>query len=671
MAPFLLPNMPFASQAQQRFAFGTHQPWAKRWARATDFANLPKRVRVKLRQARQKDVSAAAPAAGYAHGPGGLASAPGLGGKRQKAAASSAGMAMRISGPISMPSTSDSRSGVFGETAYQIPSQSFQTRSRNDSPRRSQKAETPDRHDGPSATIVSSRPQHGQSSAIDSIGPIDSSNPQYSTREKTWSAAARAAALEARRRNAKRRAASGGTASSSSSSAGRLARSGRASGSGRSGRAGRSPIETSIDKLQRAAERQAARADNRAATLRKLNIAPDGQQALEALRGGQQPDPAALARGGFVDAGLVEQARDGSYRLTASGRAALSAADAGDLGRAGDTISAARDRATAREQRRQAAADRKRAAEAKRQAAAQRRAELAKRRTASGGRASTSDQPAAETGPEADSGDAQQVLVDRLRGLLEQARARQARATEQAAKRGRGRSWARVIMPKRVRRKAHMMSRDEEKAMFANLAKSGKLRRKKPGTAAASGQKEEPKKEAPKGLHQAISEAEDKIRAQRHETAHVFSPNGESLFSNDGGKDYVDFSDAAIANIKGRNATLTHNHPGGWDYPKNDPRHAGNSFSLEDARMAVAADLAEIRAVTPTRTYSLRRPPSGWDGSKLERAYADVNRETRRTFTDRIQHGQMTIAEAEAQHTHTVWQQVAAAIGAGYSYEGT
>ena len=557
--------MPYASLQQARWAHATRQPFAAEWDKLTDFSKLPKRVRVKLRQARQKDVSAAPAAAGYAHGPGGLASAPGLGGKRQKA----------------------------------------------------------------------------------------------------WSEAARAAALEARRRNAKRRAASGGTASSSSS---RTA-SGRR-GSGRSGRAGRSPIEASIDRLQRAAERQAARADNRAATLRKLNIAPDGQQALEALRGGQQPDPAALARGGFIDAGLVEQARDGSYRLTASGRAALSAADAGDLGRAGDTISAARDRATAREQRRQAAADRKRAAEQKKLAAAQRRAELAKRRTASGGRASTSD-PAADQGPEAGSGDAQQALVDRLRGLLEQARARQARATEQAARRGRGRSWARVIMPKRVRRKAHMMSRDEEKAMFANLAKSGKLRRRKPGGAAAGGQKEEPKKETPKGLRHAVSEAEDKIRAQRYETAHVFGPNGEPLFSNDGGKDYVNFSDAAIANIKGKNATLTHNHPGGWDYPKNDPRHAGNSFSLEDARMAVAADLAEIRAVTPTRTYSLRRPSSGWDGAKMERAYAAVNRETRRTFTDRIQHGQMTIAEAEAQHTHTVWQQVAAAIGAGYSYEGT
>lgn len=37
--------MPFRSQAQQRFAFGTGQPWAKRWAAETDFAKLPKRVK--------------------------------------------------------------------------------------------------------------------------------------------------------------------------------------------------------------------------------------------------------------------------------------------------------------------------------------------------------------------------------------------------------------------------------------------------------------------------------------------------------------------------------------------------------------------------------------------------------------------------------------------------
>ena len=37
--------MPFASTAQQRWAFGTGQPFAKRWAAETDFAKLPRRVK--------------------------------------------------------------------------------------------------------------------------------------------------------------------------------------------------------------------------------------------------------------------------------------------------------------------------------------------------------------------------------------------------------------------------------------------------------------------------------------------------------------------------------------------------------------------------------------------------------------------------------------------------
>lgn len=40
--------MPFRSTAQQRFAFGTGQPWAKRWAAETDFSKLPRRARKKI-----------------------------------------------------------------------------------------------------------------------------------------------------------------------------------------------------------------------------------------------------------------------------------------------------------------------------------------------------------------------------------------------------------------------------------------------------------------------------------------------------------------------------------------------------------------------------------------------------------------------------------------------
>lgn len=64
---------PFVSRRQQRFAFATGQPWAKRWAHETSFSGLPEK----------KDVAPVA-TAGAARGPGGLMSAPGMGSVRRK-----------------------------------------------------------------------------------------------------------------------------------------------------------------------------------------------------------------------------------------------------------------------------------------------------------------------------------------------------------------------------------------------------------------------------------------------------------------------------------------------------------------------------------------------------------------------------------------------------------
>lgn len=144
-------------------------------------------------------------------------------------------------------------------------------------------------------------------------------------------------------------------------------------GRARKPKAAAKPKKTTLTPEQRVAARDAKRAQTQTDTLTKLNIAPDGQAALLALRKGDQPDPAAIARGGFEDAGLVERAGDGSYRLTASGRAALSAAQT-DPGRTGDTISAARDRVGARKQRQQAATDRKQQTQARHDAVVTRRA---------------------------------------------------------------------------------------------------------------------------------------------------------------------------------------------------------------------------------------------------------------------------------------------------------
>ena len=136
---------------------------------------------------------------------------------------------------------------------------------------------------------------------------------------------------------------------------------------------GRKPTKTEAERQaaqqakrdQRTQEREQARETARSQVYERMGIAPDGRQALESLRRGEQPDPAAIARGGFVDAGLVEQAEDGSYRMTPAGRALTSAADSGDTGRAGDTISSSRDRLSARRARQAEQAKKRQARAAK------------------------------------------------------------------------------------------------------------------------------------------------------------------------------------------------------------------------------------------------------------------------------------------------------------------
>ena len=181
-------------------------------------------------------------------------------------------------------------------------------------------------------------------------------------RTKAWSDAARAAAIATRRRNAglpesgNAPNADARNLTNARREAAQLAKVPKqpkiaspkhGGGKGGKGPKAAKPKKVALTTEQKRAARLATRDQNRASALAKMNIAPDGQQALDALRQGNQADPSAVARGGFVEAGLVHQAADGSYQLTPTGRAAMSAADAGDTGRLGATIASARDRATA------------------------------------------------------------------------------------------------------------------------------------------------------------------------------------------------------------------------------------------------------------------------------------------------------------------------------------
>lgn len=291
--------MPFRSTAQQRFAFGTDQPWAKRWADETDFAKLPKRVR-RLAKRRRKDAGVAGLAIPPT-GPNALFNQPGVESRRAKRLKRRrkdydpiARLEAYVSSPAYTPDGADA-------LAQQIPAL----------PRLKGKQLAP----GITQIKGNLCNVHGK------YGPCDE-------------------------------ALSGGK------------------GKKPKGPKAKKPVKTPE---QRLAERQAQHDKNRADTLRKLNIAPDGQEALAALRAGGQADENAIKHGGFEAAGLVERGRDGAYRLTSSGRAMLSAADAGDVGRAGATIGSASDRTAARGERVAASSERKRQAQARREQAAARR----------------------------------------------------------------------------------------------------------------------------------------------------------------------------------------------------------------------------------------------------------------------------------------------------------
>lgn len=145
---------------------------------------------------------------------------------------------------------------------------------------------------------------------------------------------------------------------------------------------------------QRQEARQAKRQQNTADVAKRMaasdtGLSPSGVKALTAFAGGTQPD--AQAGAGLAKMGLAEQAADGSYRMTATGRAAVAAMAAGDYQRTVDAISRGTDTSGKREQRQQertsrqqAQAQKRQEAEAKRQArreqVAARRAEAAKRK---------------------------------------------------------------------------------------------------------------------------------------------------------------------------------------------------------------------------------------------------------------------------------------------------
>lgn len=106
--------------------------------------------------------------------------------------------------------------------------------------------------------------------------------------------------------------------------------------------------------------------------------------------------------------------------------------------------------------------------------------------------------------------------------------------------------------------------------------------------------------------------AERTIRGDGIETAFVFDRKGNVLKMVKGTSNSV-----AIGKVP-KDSVVTHNHP------------SNASFSPADIMTAIGLDMAEIRAVGKTYTYSLTRPKKGWgDPAKAIAEYNKASKEAK------------------------------------------
>lgn len=170
------------------------------------------------------------------------------------------------------------------------------------------------------------------------------------------------------------------------------------------------------------------------------------------------------------------------------------------------------------------------------------------------------------------------------------------------------------------------------------------------------------------GLTKAVSDVESNIRQNKsYETGVLFNKDGNIVIDKRGRSRSVQFTkDECLLMNDG---IFTHNHPGAWGYAENDIMRIGNSFSIQDIALAVGNNLAEMRAVTPNYTFSMKRPDGGWGISveELMILYNDENRNLRLEFTRRINKGTLTISQASATHFHILWKRLSKKLGFDYS----
>lgn len=125
-----------------------------------------------------------------------------------------------------------------------------------------------------------------------------------------------------------------------------------------------------------------------------------------------------------------------------------------------------------------------------------------------------------------------------------------------------------------------------------------------------------------------LAAEESRIRTQNVEHGVVIDEDGKVVSRHVGNRGAVNID------VK-ENSVVTHNHPGAdlrdteSVYGRNSTGIAGRvgrSFSAGDIRETINGNAKEVRAVTRTYTFSLKRPAGGWgiSGAEAEREYRSI-----------------------------------------------
>lgn len=168
---------------------------------------------------------------------------------------------------------------------------------------------------------------------------------------------------------------------------------------------------------------------------------------------------------------------------------------------------------------------------------------------------------------------------------------------------------------------------------------------------------------------------EQELRLLRYEVGVAYDSNGHIILEKRSktGADYeIEFTDAEVELLRMTSqVTFTHNHPRGWNYNSSDARHAGNSFSPDDILLACRTGMAEIRAVGPKFTYSMRPSPLGWTeltwNQEIRPLYDLVYLQVKTELYGAALRHAISPQEASARLDHEIWTQVAGMAGLRYN----